>query len=667
MNECGLLIYGTIEALVSNDIDTTNLVNEKPLYYYTNEVNLQSNDFANAGQVILVNCNDSFLSNLNISYTHYAISLHYCNNNMISGNTVNNNNYGIYLLYSDNNTISGNTANYNGVGIYLGYSDNNIISGNTVNYNYGDGIRIRFSDIKTISGNKASYNDYGIVLGYSNNTAISGNTVNNNNYGIYLTRCNYSTISGNMASNNKENGISLYGNDNKILGNIIKNNVWSGITLRGDNNTISGNIATNSTENGISIYGNNNRILGNIINNHLNNHYGSGISISGGNNTISGNIMNGCGLRIKRWHNKFFFEELISLDIDNTNLVNGKPLYYYSNEINLQSNDFMNAGQVILFNCNYSLISDLDTSYWATGITLYYCNNNEITGNTVNNKSGTGIYLYRSNDNVISENSVYNNYFGIELWSGNRNWVLGNNAYNNSAGIKIVGYHNKIWGNNIYNNNDGIIIIGDNNGIWGNTIYTNGIGICFSAATWPVFHANSFNFISENIINYNQFGIYLYYGNNNTISRNIITYNGYGIYLYSSDDNIISENTVNDNFLTGIALIRYWGCSSGNIIYLNCFDNILNAVDNCSNNYWDNGLFGNYWADYKGLDADGNGIGDSPYCIACSAGSQDNFPLMECPLIRFPFEIILITTISGGAMIGLATLLLIRRKRKRTR
>lgn len=71
------------------------------------------------------------------------------------------------------------------------------------------------------------------------------------------------------------------------------------------------------------------------------------------------------------------------------------------------------------------------------------------------------------------------------------------------------------------------------------------------------------------------------------------------------------------------------------------------------------------------MDYDGDWIGDVPYNITSSAGSQDNFPLMKCPLPLkgkegIPIElIILISVISGGALIGLATVLLIRRKRKR--
>ena len=48
-------------------------------------------------------------------------------------------------------------------------------------------------------------------------------------------------------------------------------------------------------------------------------------------------------------------------------------------------------------------------------------------------------------------------------------------------------------------------------------------------------------------------------------------------------------------------------------------------------NTWDNGAEGNYWCDYVGADADGDGVGDSPHVLY--ANNQDNHPLMNYPPI----------------------------------
>jgi len=134
MSGCGLAFMGSREEMGSHEIDTTNLVNGRTLYYYTNEVHLGPPNFSNAGQVIMVNCNDSILSNLNTSYSTTGISLFNCNNNTIFRNTANNNNWdGIKLTFSNYNNVSGNVANNNDRnGLNLIWSDDNIISNNSL-------------------------------------------------------------------------------------------------------------------------------------------------------------------------------------------------------------------------------------------------------------------------------------------------------------------------------------------------------------------------------------------------------------------------------------------------------------------------------------------------------------------------------------------------------
>ena len=206
MNECGIKLANYyLEEFDSITIDTTNLVNGKPLYYYTNEVNLGPSDFLNAGQVILANCNDSVISNLNVPYTIRGISLHYCHNNEIVDIIANHNYKGIYLWYSDNNSLSGNTANYNFMGLSLEHCNDNNISGNMVNNN-SHAIYLVRCDNNTISGNTANYNNwYGIVLTWSDDNTISGNALIGNTICILEQHCQ-----GNEFS---DNGSCTYGEE----------------------------------------------------------------------------------------------------------------------------------------------------------------------------------------------------------------------------------------------------------------------------------------------------------------------------------------------------------------------------------------------------------------------------------------------------------------------
>ena len=127
------------------------------------------------------------------------------------------------------------------------------------------------------------------------------------------------------------------------------------------------------------------------------------------------------------------------------------------------------------------------------------------------------------------------------------------------------------------------------------------------------------------------------YSSDNRITGNNISNNGGGIdlWLYSSN-NRITDNNISNN-VHGIFLMD----SSNNSIYLNNFiDNSDNVCSYDSANIWNsteeitytyNGktytnYLGNYWSDYTGSDADGDGIGDTPYIID---GDKDNYPLME--------------------------------------
>jgi len=121
----------------------------------------------------------------------------------------------------------------------------------------------------------------------------------------------------------------------------------------------------------------------------------------------------------------------------------------------------------------------------------------------------------------------------------------------------------------------------------------------------------------------------------NRIEGNTVYNSDVGIQIGSSTkNNTIVGNRIGNNTIRGISVLS---ASESNNIYSNCFfNNTLHALDDGINNKWDDGSKGNYWDNYTGLDANNDGIGDIPYNITGIAGSQDNYPLMNCPAPSIP-------------------------------
>ncbi|UCC57850.1 MAG: right-handed parallel beta-helix repeat-containing protein [Candidatus Bathyarchaeum sp.] len=126
--------------------------------------------------------------------------------------------------------------------------------------------------------------------------------------------------------------------------------------------------------------------------------------------------------------------------------------------------------------------------------------------------------------------------------------------------------------------------------------------------------------------------------NNNTIIGNYIAGCIAGIEIAGGSNNLIKNNTIANNS-NGI-LIAY---SGGNHVITH--NNMINNVAPTNNVIivWLSpkpSVYMNYWSDYNGTDADGDGIGDRPYMYINTdyAKYSDGQPLMEpVPVIpEFP-------------------------------
>ena len=110
-----------------------NTVNGKPLVYLEN---VSDNSVTDAGQVILVNCNDISVKDLTLSGTVAGLLLQGTNSSIATNNTITDDWSGIWFGESTNNTVVANNIQHNRMGILVYRSSRNSVYHNNFADNY---------------------------------------------------------------------------------------------------------------------------------------------------------------------------------------------------------------------------------------------------------------------------------------------------------------------------------------------------------------------------------------------------------------------------------------------------------------------------------------------------------------------------------------------------
>jgi parallel beta-helix repeat protein len=416
----------------------------------------------------------------------------------------------------------------------------------------------------------------GIDLSGRTNVIVKNLEIKGFKQGVFLDNASGNTIYGNEIVGFTGDG--PYG---------VPTGIW---VSSSSNNKIESNNITSNIDFGILLHAGstNNIIVGNILT-------GNGVGLALNhcpNNTLKNNQIDANNQNFKLGYNSF--SQFIQ-DIDTSNTIDGKPVYYWINEHNKSVPS--DAGFVALGNCANITVRDLQISHSYDSISLINTNDSIITNNYVDN-CGNGIFLkYCQNINVTGNTVTANLDSGIGTIACNNIIIAENNIDSCKFGISTSGQtSNHVGGSGSTNM----------------TIY-------------------------KNNITRNDPGIYLSLSTNNLISNNYIAENLKGINAISSFRNIIIENTFVEN---NEGAVRISGAQNNTFYHNNFIDNNASGIQisnpwlvkgNPEDNIWDNGFEGNYWSDFKqrhpnATEISGSGVWNTPYYI--NEKNIDHYPLV---------------------------------------
>lgn len=377
-----------------------------------------------------------------------------CCGNIITNNLILNNSlFGIYLTNTNDNIVISNTVRNNEHGIILyGYSRNTVLKNNNIMDNkYNFGVVLQWETLDAVLYWKEYY-----VNDIDSSNTVDGKPIycwfNRSNEQVpldagyvWLSNCNNITVRGLNLSNNLQ-GILLSSTRNAL---IIDN-------------------AITDTVNGVYLVDCENTTL--VGNNLTDNHYGIYLGLFSSRSTLRNNSMSKNKLNFG-----FFAEYRPSLfdfktnDIDASNIIDGKPIYYWVNQHDRKVP--LDAGYVALINSTNILIENLTLSHNVQSIFLLATNNTLIRNCEITNSSYgivtktyfdyvdyiTKKYYYSSNvkiaectirfngagitfgsfNSTVSCNTVSDNLLGIHIYDGGYNIIKGNTVTNNTFYVKL--------------------------------------------------------------------------------------------------------------------------------------------------------------------------------------------------------------------------------------
>jgi nitrous oxidase accessory protein len=259
----------------------------------------------------------------------------------------------------------------------------------------------------------------------------------------------------------------------------------------------------------------------------------------------------------------------------------------------------------ILVKSNRNRIEENEIRDVLYGIYLYAAHDNLIRGNRIRGRTelefgerGNGIHVWNSSGNRILANTISHMRDGLYLQNASRSLIRENRAFQLRYGLHYMfSDENVIEGNQFFDNVAGAAIMYSRRIRLQRNIFFRNRGF---SSYGLLFQDCDDCVIQENLIADNAVGIFMEALRRSLFRRNLIVTNDVAVYLFSSaSENVFTENS----FVRNVSLLR--------------------VIGRGTTTRWSWQGVGNYWDDYRGFDAEGDGIGDVPFRL------QDLFERLE--------------------------------------
>ncbi len=243
------------------------------------------------------------------------------------------------------------------------------------------------------------------------------------------------------------------------------------------------------------------------------------------------------------------------------------------------------------------------------GLYLWQVGHSAVRQNDIRN-AADGIHLEFSETNVIADNAVTGSRYGIHFMYANGNKVLRNQIKRNLAGAVLMFSHEVIVKDNVIEENRqgatgaGILVKDcDNLFVEGNRLVRNKFGISVEGSPQSA-------------------------GASAVFLRNLLALNDTGISVMSNSpitfvENAVVENGLQVRAMTSAAAAQmlggHGGASDGSTDHSQHQQGAVTTTTDAQapsgpkSAVWAAEGRGNYWSDFRGYDANGDGVGDRPY------------------------------------------------------